>query len=96
MITKAAAITSAPHINLVAKGGDVNLIVGDIDDPTANIYTKKIGKTDLEFKCVALVENFKMIPDSYKVTLSKKKALHFKSTSKPVEYLLALEKDSEV
>ena len=96
MINKAAAITSAPHINLVAKGGEVNLIVGDIDEPTANLYTKKIGKSNLEFKCVALVENFKMIPDSYKVTLSKKKALHFKNNSKSLEYLLALEKDSEV
>ena len=42
------------------------------------------------------IENFKMIPDAYKVTLSKKKFLHFQHTTKDLQYWVVMEKDSTV
>lgn len=95
-IMKAAAITSAPLIYVVAKNGKVTLNVGDIKNSTANSYRKEIGETDLEFQCYMGVDNFKIAPDAYTVTISKKKAFLFKHETKPIEYLIAMEPTSEV
>jgi len=42
------------------------------------------------------VENFKVVPDAYNVTISKKKAFFFKNATKPMEYFIAMEPDSVV
>jgi hypothetical protein len=42
------------------------------------------------------VENFKLIPDAYSVTISKKKFFHFKHETKSIEYFVAMEPDSVV
>lgn len=96
MIMKAAAITGAPAISITAKNGKVNLSVGDRKNDTANNYKKTIGETDLQFECHMAVENFKILPEAYNVTISKKKAFLFKSETKPIEYFIAMENDSVV
>lgn len=95
-IMKAAAITSAPTIYVLAKNGKVTLNVGDVKNSTSNSYRKEIGTSDLEFQCYMGVDNFKIAPDSYTVTLSKKKAFLFKHETKPIEYLIAMEPTSEI
>ena len=96
MIMKAAAITGAPAISITAKNGKVNLSVGDRKNDTANSYKKTIGESELEFECHMAVENFKILPEAYNVTISKKKAFLFKSETKPIEYFIAMENDSVV
>lgn len=96
MVMKAAAITGAPAISITSKGGKVDLIVGDRKNDTANSYKKTIGESELEFECHMAVENFKVIPEAYTVTISKKKAFLFKSETKPIEYFIAMENDSVV
>lgn len=96
MIMKAAAITGAPAISITAKSGKVNLAVGDRKNDTANSYKKTIGETDLGFECHMAVENFKILPEAYTVTISKKKAFLFKSETKSIEYFIAMENDSVV
>jgi hypothetical protein len=96
MIMKAAAITSAPTITISGKGDDVTLTIGDKKNDTANTYKKIIGKSEHSFDCHMAVENFKVVPDSYIVTISKKKAFHFKHATKALEYFIAMEPDSVV
>ncbi len=96
MIMKAAAITSAPTITISGKGDDVTLTIGDKKNDTANTYKKIIGKSEHSFDCHMAVENFKVVPDSYIVTISKKKAFHFKHETKALEYFIAMEPDSKV
>ena len=93
---KAAAVTGAPAIYLSAKNGKVVLSVGDIKNDTANSYRKTIGDSDLEFQCVMAVENFKIVPDDYTVTVSKKKAFLIKNDTKPIEYFIAMEPVSTI
>jgi hypothetical protein len=81
---------------LSAKNGKVVLSVGDIKNDTANSYRKTIGDSDLEFQCVMAVENFKIVPDDYTVTVSKKKAFLFKNDTKPIEYFIAMEPVSTI
>jgi len=96
MIVKAAAITSAPTISVVCKHQQVVLTIGDKKNDTANTYKKIIGPGLEDFECHIAVENFKIIPDAYTVTVSKKKFFHFKHETKAIEYFIAMEPDSVV
>jgi hypothetical protein len=96
MIMKAAAITSSPTITISSKGNDVSLTIGDKKNDTANTYKKVIGKSEHSFDCHMAVENFKIVPDAYTVTISKKKAFHFQHATKAIEYFIAMEPDSVV
>ena len=96
MITKAAAITGAPTISVSSKEKKVSLTVGDKKNDTANTYKASIGESENDFDCHMAVENFKIIPDAYTVTISKKKVFHFKHETKNIEYFIAMEPDSVV
>ena len=96
MIMKAAAITAAPTISVISKNGQVTLTIGDKKNDTANTYKKTIGASDETFECHMAVENFKIVPDAYNVTISKKKAFQFKHATKPLGYFIAMEPDSVV
>ena len=96
MIMKAAAITAAPTISVISKNGQVTLTIGDKKNDTANTYKKTIGASDETFECHMAVENFKIVPDAYAVTVAKKKLFHFKNATKPLEYFIAMEPDSVV
>jgi hypothetical protein len=96
MINKAAAITGAPTITILSKNGTVTLVVGDKKVDTANTYKKTLGEFEETFECHMAVDNFKIIPDAYTVTISKKKAFHFKNNNKPTTYFIAMEPDSVV
>lgn len=96
MIAKAAAITAAPTISVSSKEGKVSLTVGDKKNDTANTYKANIGECENDFDCHMAVENFKIIPDAYTVTISKKKVFHFKHETKELEYFIAMEPDSVV
>jgi hypothetical protein len=96
MVMKAAGITGAPTITISSDGTTVTLTIGDKKNDTANTYKKVIGTSEHTFDCHMAVENFKVIPDSYTVTISKKKAFHFKHETKALEYFIAMEPDSKV
>jgi transcription-repair coupling factor (superfamily II helicase) len=51
-----------------------------------------------EFNGLIAIENFKMIPDAYKVTLSKKKFLHFKHTTSvdPIRLIELVQKQKNI
>ena len=90
------AITGAPTITISSKGENVTLTIGDKKNDTANTYKKIIGKSEHSFDCHMAVENFKIGPDAYNVTISKKKAFQFKHATKPLGYFIAMEPDSVV
>lgn len=96
MVMKAAGITGAPTITISSDGTTVTLTIGDKKNDTANTYKKVIGTSEHIFDCHMAVENFKVIPNSYTVTISKKKAFHFKHETKALEYFIAMEPDSKV
>lgn len=97
MVQKAASILSAPTMSIVSKGGKVTLTVSDPSNPRANAYRKELTTTDVgDFDCRLKVENLKVIGDDYTVALGRKKAMHFKHSSKDLEYWLAMEPSSVV
>jgi len=96
MLNKAAAIVGAKFISVVSSKGKVTLSVGDPKTASSNSYKRTIGDFDSDFNCRLAVENFKVVPEAYAVTVSKKKFFHFKHETKPLEYWLAMEPDSVV
>ena len=96
MILKAAAITAAPMLSLVGKGGEVVVTVSDPSTPKSNSFRQVIGTTDKEFDARLAIENFKVIPESYSVTLSQKKFMFLESSKGDLKYWLALERSSVI
>lgn len=96
MIMKAAAITAAPMLSIVGQGGEVIVTVGDPSTPKSNSFRQVIGTTDKEFDARLAVENFKVIPASYTVTLSQKKFMFLESSKSDLKYWLALERSSTI
>ena len=94
MIQRAASIVSAPTVSLVSSGGQVTLKVGDPANAASNSYKKVIGTADVDFDARLKVENLKVIPDTYEVSLGRKKAMRLKSTSRDLVYFLAMEPSS--
>ena len=98
-IRKAA---SALGINTVVVTGEADentgkIVVTDVDDPTSNSFEIELdGLTREEdaFKLVFNIGNFKFINGDYDVAITKKLISHFKHTKDPVEYWVALEKNS--
>lgn len=95
MIQKAAGITAAPMLSIVGDGTTATLTVGDPATPKSNSFKQSISETDKTFKAHLQIENLKVLPGSYRVTLSEKKFMHLVNTSTDVKYWLALHQTSE-
>lgn len=93
---KAIAITASPNIFVTSKLNQVTLSIHDKKNAKANSYKKVIGPSFDDFNVFFGVDIFKIIPDAYTVTVSKKKFLHFKHETKNLEYWLACDPDSTV
>jgi|TARA_B110000263_G_C15096789_1_gene413370 hypothetical protein len=96
MILKAAAITAAPMLSIVGKDKEVVVTVSDPSTPKSNSFRQVIGTTDKEFDARLAVENFKVVPGSYSVTLSQKKFMFLESSKGELKYWLALERSSQI
>jgi len=95
MLNKAIAISNAEIISLKADG--VKAIL-EVSNKSRNVtWSKTLGETALTFDGILDVQNFRVVADTYLVTLSKKKFLHFKSeNAQTPQYWLALDPKSTV
>lgn len=100
-LMKAAAITAAPTISITSSQQSVVLSVGDRKNNTANSFKKTIGTSFETFDAYIAVENLKVIPEAYEVTVAKTangkaKFLHFSHESSLLQYWIACEPGSVV
>jgi hypothetical protein len=99
MISKAAAITGAPSISVTCKDQHVTLSVSDRKNDTASNFKKSLGTSFENFDVFIAVENLKVVPDAYEVSVAKTqngkaKFLHFKHESRSLQYWIACEPGS--
>jgi len=94
-IQKAATTLNLPDIAIKGNGKIISFVATDKKNKSSNDYSLNIGETNKEFTAYFKSENFKMISDDYDVAISKAKVSHFINRSKPVQYWIALEPDSE-
>jgi hypothetical protein len=94
-IQKAATTLNLPDIAIKGNGKVISFVATDKKNKSSNDYSLNVGETDKEFTAYFKADNFKIISDDYDVAISKAKISHFINRSKPVQYWIALEPDSE-
>lgn len=95
MLQRTSSVLKASDVSIVGADGALKIIVSDKKNDTSNAYEVTIGETDETFKANIKVENLKMLPNDYEVSISKKKISKFKHTASDLTYYVAIEADSE-
>ena len=93
-LLKAAAVYQLPDLAVVGGEGVVKILVRDKKNDTSNEFAIVVGETDREFIFNFKVENIKIIPTTYQVTVSSKLLSRFTNHDHDLEYFIALEPDS--
>lgn len=94
MIHKTASVLRAADVSIVGDGSKITAIVADKKNATGNSFSEAIGETDKTFKVNLKVENLKMLPGDYEVSISSKKISRFKAPNSDLVYYVAVEADS--
>lgn len=94
MINRTASVLRAADVSIVGDGSTVTVVVGDKKNATGNSFSEPVGTTDKSFKVNLKVENLKMLPGDYNVSISSKKISRFQSTATDLVYYVAVEADS--
>ena len=95
MIHRTASVLRVDDVSIVGSDGKITVVVGDKKNSTGNTFSEPVGETDKTFKVNLKVENLKMIPGDYSVSVSSKKISRFKSsTTSDLVYYVAVEADS--
>jgi|TARA_A100001234_G_scaffold67187_1_gene58913 hypothetical protein len=93
-LMRAASILGVPDLCLFNKGENVQLMVCDKKNETSNTFSAIVGKHNPEvadFCYCFKVENIRLMPGDYKVSVAKNKVSHFVSADGNLEYYIALE-----
>jgi len=93
MIRKTASVLRSDDLSIVGDGSKITAVVGDKKNATGNSFSEAVGTTDKSFKVNLKVENLKMLPGDYAVSVSSKKISRFKGAGNLV-YYVAVEADS--
>ena len=93
-LLKAAAVYQLPDLCVVGEAGAVRLVVRDKKNDTSNDFSIVVGETEAEFSFNFKVENIKILPGTYEVSVSQKLLSRFTSKNHDLIYYIALEPDS--
>jgi hypothetical protein len=93
-LLKAAAVYQLPDLAAVGEAGVVKLVVRDKKNDTSNDFSIVVGETETEFSFNFKVENIKILPGTYVVSVSQKLLSRFTSKNHDLMYYIALEPDS--
>lgn len=93
-IQRVASILRVPDFSIVGNGSDVVVTVGDKTNPTGNCFESEIATTDKTFKINVKVENIKVMPGDYHISIGGKKICRFQSSNQQLTYYVAIELDS--
>lgn len=90
-VIKASGVLKLSEVAFISDGSNVSLSAVDSKNPTADSYSVIIAENTgaSPFKMIVKVENLKLMPHDYEVSLSAKGLAHFKSSKS--EYYIALE-----
>lgn len=83
-----------PDLSVIGQDGKVSICVRDKKNDTSNHHSISVGETDKEFTCHFKVENIKIVPGTYNVTISSQCLSKFVCENYDLTYFIALEPDS--
>jgi len=95
-VTKSASVLGCPNIAVVGKDGFLTLRLMDGQNDSAHSDTLKVEvHTGPDCFFMFKTENWKMLPGTYKVTVSSKGVSHFENTARKLQYWIALEQKAK-
>ena len=94
-LNKGIVTLNLPDIVVKGDGKNITILATDKKNKSSNDYSAVVGTTDKKFNAYFKAENLKIIPDDYDIAISSKRISHFVNRSKPIQYWIALEPDSE-
>lgn len=92
-IPRTAGVLKVDGISLVGDGTNLSVVIADKKNATSNSYSTTVGTTTSVFRVNVAVENIKMLPGNYKVSIGKK-GLKFQLENSDLVYYVAIELDS--
>jgi hypothetical protein len=96
-IQKTASVLRALDVSVIGKDGKLVVCVGDLKNTTANTFNLELGDTDAaDFTANIKIENLKLMPRKYTVSISRKKISRFVSEDGKLTVYVALESTSEL
>ncbi len=96
-IRKAAAVLGHTELSLTGNNGLILASVLDTKDSTSNVFEIELDKDNScknEFQFVVSIPNLKLLPGDYFVSISSKLISNWTNSNYPVDYFIALEKNS--
>jgi|TARA_B100001094_G_C18107917_1_gene759433 hypothetical protein len=93
-LLKASSVYQLPDLSLIGDGRKMNLVVRDKCNNGSNVYNVDVGETSSTFCFNFKVENLKILPGVYNVTISSPNLSVFNHTRLDLCYWIALEPDS--
>ena len=97
-IRKASSVLNAPVLSIFSEenSSDIECKVFDPSNPAANVYKILLKGSTTQVTCDFrfLVENLKMLPDDYRLSVSSKLISQWEGLNNNVKYWIALEKSS--
>lgn len=92
-VIRAASVLQLNEVAFRGDGDSVSLAAIDSKNPTADAFDVVVGESDSHFEMIIKVENLKLMPKNYEVSLSSKGMAHFKADT--IQYWIAIEKNSK-
>jgi hypothetical protein len=94
-LQRAAGVYQLPDLSLVGDGSQMQLVVRDNKNDSSHNYCIDVGETSATFNFNFKVENIKILPGDYNVSMCSKGISLFENTSLNLKYWIALEPNSQ-
>jgi len=95
-LQKASSVLGVNDLVLFSDGVTVSLTVLDKKNAASNTFSRVVGEGDgTTFSMNFKIENLKILPGNYNVSVSSKGISHFNNADIELEYFIALEPDSK-
>lgn len=93
-ILKASSILQVSNLNIVAKDGEIKIVVSDEKDDTSNSFSVTVNEdySGPDYVGSLDVSDIKFLPGSYKVELSKGIVSRFKHNTQDLSYYIAIKR----
>ena len=93
-LLKAAAVYQLPDLSVEGDSNGVKIVVRDKKNETSNSFSITVGESSDIFSFNFKVENIKILPGTYEVSVSQKLLSRFRCKDSDLTYFIALEPDS--
>jgi hypothetical protein len=95
-IDKAVRVLGVPDLVVQGNGETLSVMATNVREPGCNYHTIQLGETDKTFKAIIKHSNMTLLPANYEVEIvPNKRTPSLKLTAPRIQYLVALDKDSE-